>query len=1330
MNLSGRIIIRGYATTLFLLIALLSYGQSYRYITVDKGLSSRRVYSITKDREGYMWFLTNNGIDRYNGKEFKNYPSETTSQNPNFPLSQDELKIDEFGILWGIGKNGTFYKYDSVKDKFDTIDISKNKILPPRITYTYLGPNHTVWLCNKNDIYLYDVDQQEYREIRSTNPYPITEVQHVEKNMFYIGTERGLFLAHLSDNVLKPIHNLAMDTISIRVQKLYYSASHQKLLIGTLRNGVYLYDLKKNQMRELGVPKDIQIMKFAVYGSNYQNILIATFGAGIYKYDLIEDKLEPFLSADYTAENKMNGNNINEIYVDEKQRVWASVYPMGVTLYMRSYPDYNWIRHAINNTQTIANNQVNYIIQDSDGDLWYATNDGISLYRKKDKSWEHYLSNQLGDTQSKNHIYLTLCEIKPGIIMTGGYMSGFYWIDKKEKKTHYLTPNFYGDEYKDVNKYVRVILKDKEGYIWAGGYNKIEKIDWDNKKYKNFKIDHQVTCMAEKDEESIWVGTTDGLYRIEKETGKISTIDLPVMCKYISAIYQDNEDNVYIGTCGSGLLIYNLKTGEFISHRRKSCTLLANNIYAIVSNGNGDLLFSTEGGITRYFHQNKTFYNWTSEQGLISTSFNYNACLHTRENTLIFGSDNGAIEFSDEATLPYDNEEKIVFSNFRTIPKKSLYFPEEKSISIDINKQKKIKLPYSQNIFSFHISSINYESTDNVLYCWKIEGLHNKWSTPSKDNIVQYTNLSPGKYILRVRSVMRDNFTVLDEKAIEVDIAPPFWGTIWAKAMFALMLFSIGSIVLRYFWMKREKRLAADKVEFYINTAHDIRTPLTLIKVPLEELIKEKGLSDKGKQYLNMALRKTNELCDLISNTLAYEKSTQKETSLYIRKYDINDIIEKSMEHFMPYAVSKKLTFTYTPNEKVSEVWIDKDKINSILQNLISNALKYTNKNGRVEISILQENDNWGIRIQDTGIGIPEKEQKELFNLFFRASNAAHIKDSTGIGLNMVQKLVKSHKGFIQFESTENKGSTFTVFFPIGYKYYKQELIEFSEENKEQVQNVQRNMEEEKNKPCVEEDRKKYRIIIVEDNDEMRLFLDSLLSETYTVFTTKDGLEGWRSIKKSNPDLVISDIMMPGLSGDKLCKRMKEDIETSHIPIILLTALGDAEHVVYGLSSLADSYMAKPFNAEVLHATIKTLIRNRSILKDKFAKFSPEEEVSELPVNASDLDVQFMKKVKEIIEMNLNNSDFTVDGLAALLNMSRSSFFKKLKNLTDQAPNTIIRNVRLNKAAELLWEKHHTVAEVSDMTGFSDVKYFRKLFKKRFGCTPSEYAEKGNRPLQ
>ncbi len=206
--------------------------------------------------------------------------------------------------------------------------------------------------------------------------------------------------------------------------------------------------------------------------------------------------------------------------------------------------------------------------------------------------------------------------------------------------------------------------------------------------------------------------------------------------------------------------------------------------------------------------------------------------------------------------------------------------------------------------------------------------------------------------------------------------------------------------------------------------------------------------------------------------------------------------------------------------------------------------------------------------------------------------------------------------------------------------------------------------------------------------------------------------------------------MMPGLSGDKLCKRMKEDIETSHIPIILLTALGDAEHVVYGLSSLADSYMAKPLNAEVLHATIKTLIRNRSILKDKFAKFSPEEEVSELPVNASDLDVQFMKKVKEIIEMNLNNSDFTVDGLAALLNMSRSSFFKKLKNLTDQAPNTIIRNVRLNKAAELLWEKHHTVAEVSDMTGFSDVKYFRKLFKKRFGCTPSEYAEKGNRPLQ
>ena len=324
----------------------------------------------------------------------------------------------------------------------------------------------------------------------------------------------------------------------------------------------------------------------------------------------------------------------------------------------------------------------------------------------------------------------------------------------------------------------------------------------------------------------------------------------------------------------------------------------------------------------------------------------------------------------------------------------------------------------------------------------------------------------------------------------------------------------------------------------------------------------------------------------------------------------------------------------------------------------------------------------------------------------------------------MVQKLVKSHKGFIQFESTENKGSTFTVFFPIGYKYYKQELIEFSEENKEQVQNVQRNMEEEKNKPCVEEDRKKYRIIIVEDNDEMRLFLDSLLSETYTVFTTKDGLEGWRSIKKSNPDLVISDIMMPGLSGDKLCKRMKEDIETSHIPIILLTALGDAEHVVYGLSSLADSYMAKPLNAEVLHATIKTLIRNRSILKDKFAKFSPEEEVSELPVNASDLDVQFMKKVKEIIEMNLNNSDFTVDGLAALLNMSRSSFFAKLKTLTGLSPIEFIQQMRVKRAAQLIEEDQYSMSEIATMVGINDPHYFSRYFKKAYSMTPTEYKKK------
>lgn len=798
MHLSKRIILRGYTLILFLLMAFSSSGQSFRHITASSGLSSRRVYSITKDKEGYMWFLTSNGIDRYNGKDFKKYPAPTPSQNPNFPLSQDELKIDESGTLWGIGKRGLLYRYNITCDRFDTL-ILADPIIPQTLTYVYLAPDRKAWLCNKNAIYLYDINRQTCCKVHNSNPYSITDITYAGKELFYIGTECGFFLARLSNNTLTPLQYPQTETIPFRIQKLYYNTLHGKLFIGTLRDGAYLYDPQSHRLKDIEIPQDIQIMKFAAYGQDQRNILIATLGGGIYRYDMIQEKTEPFLPNKLTTETGMNAYNINDLYIDEKQRIWASVYSTGITLCTYLHPNCHWIRHSDNNIQTLANNRVNHIIEDSDGDLWFATDEGISLYRKKERHWEHYLSDKQTGFSEKNRTCLALCEIRPGIIMVGGCMSGLYQIDKRQKKAHRFS---YG---KKGNKYIRSILKDEHGNIWTGGYDKIEKIDWENKKCEAFPTAHPITCMAEKDEKSIWAGTTEGLYILNKENGKMSAVKLPAKRPYISTICRDKYGSIYIGTCGNGLFAYHPKRKTAIIYRPKN-TWPALDIYAIIPYKNGDLLLSTEEGIIRYRHSSHSFTNWNTESDRTIPHFNYNACLQTQENTFIFGSDNGAVEFSDEAMLPASYEGKITLSQFQAIPKKSLYLPEEKPVSIDIRKQQKITLPYSQNIFSLRITSIGYDHPENILYTWKMEDSHHEWSIPSSDNLIQYANLLPGKHILRIRSVVRGSLAVLDEKTVEIYINPPFWGSVWGKATFALILFSIGGGAFRYARTKHRKR--------------------------------------------------------------------------------------------------------------------------------------------------------------------------------------------------------------------------------------------------------------------------------------------------------------------------------------------------------------------------------------------------------------------------------------------------------------------------------------------------------------------------------------------
>ena len=564
-------------------------------------------------------------------------------------------------------------------------------------------------------------------------------------------------------------------------------------------------------------------------------------------------------------------------------------------------------------------------------------------------------------------------------------------------------------------------------------------------------------------------------------------------------------------------------------------------------------------------------------------------------------------------------------------------------------------------------------------------------------------------------------------------IEQPIWLSIWALLLYALVIAAIVTITLRVIILRKQRKTSDEKIRFFINTAHDIRTPLTLIKAPLEELSEKEDLTPGGRSNMNTAIRNVNALLRLTTNLINFERADTYSSALYVSEYELSTYMEEMINAFRAYADVKRVSLTYESNFRYMNVWLDKDKMDSILKNLISNALKYTPEGGSVHIFTAETEDNWSVEVKDTGIGIPASEQKKLFRMHFRGSNAINSKvTGSGIGLLLVWKLLRLHKGKINFSSTEGKGSCIKVIFPKKEKYYRKavhspkpgsEKVVYAESGVPKNISLSTVYDTARQRQQQNDDLPK--ILIVEDNDELREYLRNTLSDDYTIQVCSDGKQALDIVKEYMPNMIISDIMMPEMRGDELCHKLKNDIETSHIPIILLTALNNDRNIIEGLKTGADEYIVKPFNIGILRATIANILTNRSLLRHKYANLELNDEESDTAcINCStDIDWKFISTVKKSVEDNMDNSSFTVDVLCNLLNMSRTSFYNKIKALTDQAPADYIRLIRLKRAAQLLKEQQHSITEVAEMTGFSDAKYFREVFKKHFNVSPSQYAK-------
>ena len=476
-----------------------------------------------------------------------------------------------------------------------------------------------------------------------------------------------------------------------------------------------------------------------------------------------------------------------------------------------------------------------------------------------------------------------MCEVSPGIIWAGGYFSGLYQIDKRTSKTTYFTPASYAHESIRPDKYIRDIRKDSRGYVWSGGYYNLKRINVQTKDIRLYHGLHSVTAIIEKDDKSMWIGTATGLFLLDIESGKYERIQLPVESTYVYSLYQTKQGSLYIGTSGSGVLIYDPQTKLFTHYYTGNCAMISNNIYTILSDEDNEILLSTENGLTSFYPKQKTFYNWTKEMGLMTTHFNALSGTLRRNNNFIFGSSDGAIEFNKDMKLPRTYSSKMIFSDFKLFYQ--TVYPGDKNSPLekDINETKELRLKYNQNIFSLRISSINYDFPSLILYSWKLVGFYDGWSRPEKDCLIRFTNLNPGKYTLRVRAISsEDRRIVLEERDMDIMIEQPIWLSIWALLLYALVIAAIVTITLRVIILRKQRKTSDEKIRFFINTAHDIRTPLTLIKAPLEELSEKEDLTPGGRSNMNTAIRNVNALLRLTPNLINFERTDTYSSALYV----------------------------------------------------------------------------------------------------------------------------------------------------------------------------------------------------------------------------------------------------------------------------------------------------------------------------------------------------------------------------------------------------------------------------------------------------------------
>jgi ligand-binding sensor domain-containing protein/signal transduction histidine kinase/CheY-like chemotaxis protein/AraC-like DNA-binding protein len=1339
---------------LMLLICKTLYAQKpivFNHLTLENGVSQNSVMAITQDKNQLIWMGTRHGLNRYDGYRFKIYTNNSDNHHSISDNVITTLLSDSKGRLWvGTEENGLNIYHDK-SDRFIRINkkSSSKSFSCDSVECVYEDPQKNIWIGTNNGLnLLIDAGKQIFKKFlfdKSTYKSGLNHVFSVFKDdqqNLWVGTFNGLVRiyqekGHYRFEIFRHRANDA-SSISSNAVKSIVIDKQKRLWLGTY-NGLNLFDYKHKTFTRYQtsatdpnalVNNDIRKLTCDKAG----HIWIGT-QEGL---SILDPNTRKFSNYRYDPEqnNGLSQNSIHSIFQDLNGAMYVGTFYKGVNVIYPSATPFTVYRNS-KKQQSLSSNIVSAMAEDQYHNLWIGTEGGgLNYVNRNNNTFTYYKSEPENSNGLNSNLIKTLCLDKTGQLLIGTHRGGLYVFNPSTHHFRKIT-NVRDTKNSPGSAEVIAITEDSNGTVWIGSRDGLSTLSKTDGVYASSTVksivekslrNKYIQVIFEDKAKNLWMGTRAGLYVYNPLTKRIRVYKANtggLKSDYINCIVQLLDGKICIGTAFGGLSVFDDKTRIFRNYSEKE-GLANSNVFGVIEDAERNLWISTDKGLSKLVTPTGKFINYTKSDGLAGNDFNVRSFLKDSRGELFFGGYDGLTAFYPKQIDINKNVAPITFTGLKLFNQPVEVNGESEILKEAIQNTQQITFKHDENNFSIDFALLNYIKPEKNSYSYILKG-HSKVWTKTAIPSVNYADLPSGNYTFMVTGNNNDGNPSGKIASLKITVRPPFWATWWAYLIYLAFFSGLLFLIVRYFFiralLKRTEDLQKMKLNFFTYVAHEIRTPLTLILGPLENLsIQHQSDPELNRQLLPIK-NNANRLMRLITELMDFRKAETGHLTLHVTEDNIIEFIHEIFISFSHLAQTNDIRYNFVHEQENISLFFDKRQLEKVLFNLLSNAFKFCDKGGEISVSVLESDDEVIISISDNGLGIPAESLKGLFSDYFQVDEQQS-QIGSGIGLALSKAIVEEHQGHIAVESSpaENgsRGFTkFTVKLQKGKEHFKTALFDGIKDYPahpnlytEQVEQGLSVLKTGRETAISAET-----ILVVEDNGEIRSLISSLLGHQYQIAESENGLLGWETAIETLPDLIICDIMMPVMDGIELCSRLKQDERTSHIPVIILTARSSHVHQVSGLETGADTYITKPFSSELLLLNVRNLLMSRQVMRQKFLKHL-HLQPKELTINA--IDEAFMLKLLKYIDGHIADEDFGVSELASMVGMSRPVLYKKIRQITNLSVNDFVKSIRLKKAMELFKQNRFTIYEVAYQVGFNDPKYFSREFKKQFGKSPRE----------